>query len=389
MLNFSFLNPTRIIFGKDTHKEVGAYTAKYGKKVLLHYGGGSIKRSGLYDQVVQSLKDAGVDFVELGGVQPNPRLGLARKGIELARAEGVDFILAVGGGSVIDSAKCIAVGVPYDGDAWDFHAQKAVPATALGIGVVLTIPAAGSESSDSCVITNEDGLYKVGLSTDVFIPKFAILNPELTYTLPAYQTACGATDMLAHVMERYFTNTRNVDLSDKLCEALMRAIIHNAPLALNKPDDYNARAEIMWGGTLAHNNLVGMGRIGDWASHRMEHELSALYDIAHGAGLAIVFPAWMKNVYKHDITRFAQFANQVFGVEYDFWNPDNTALEGIARLERFLQSINMPIRLSQAELLNVENDIPLMSKKATEKGLLGQFVPLSTEDVARIYRTAL
>ena len=389
MDNFSYQNPTRIIFGKGAQKEVGAYTAQYGKKVLLHYGGGSIKRSGLYDQVVQSLKDAEVDFVELGGVQPNPRLSLAKKGIELARAEGVDFILAVGGGSTIDSSKCISIGVPYEGDVWDFYAHRAEPKTALGIGVVLTIPAAGSESSDSSVITNEEGLHKVGLSSDIFIPKFAVLNPELTFTLPVYQVACGVTDMLAHVMERYFTNTKNVDLSDKLCEAIMRAIVHNGPITVSHLSDYNARAEIMWCGTLAHNGLVGMGRTGDWASHQIEHELSAMYDMAHGAGLAIIFPAWMKYVYKHDCTRFAQFANQVFGVEYDYWNPENTALEGIARLERFLVSIGMPIRLSQANLPNVEKDIPMLSEKATENGPRGQFVKLETKDVAEIFRMAL
>jgi len=389
MENFSFLNTTRIIFGKDTQKEVGAYTAKYGKKVLLHYGGGSIKRSGLYDQVVQSLKGAGVDFIELGGVQPNPRLSLAQKGIELARAEGVDFILAVGGGSVIDSAKCISVGVPYSGNVWDFYDQKAAPQSALGVGVVLTIPAAGSESSDSSVITNEDGLFKVGLPSEILIPKFAILNPELTYTLPAYQTACGVTDMLAHVMERYFTNTKNVDLSDKLCEGLMRAIVHNGPLAVKNPGDYNARAEIMWCGTLAHNNLVGVGRAGDWASHNIEHELSAMYDIAHGAGLAIIFPAWMRYVYKHDITRFAEFADRVFGVEYNFWNPENTALEGIARLERFLEGIGMPITLSQAKLADLDKNIPVMAEKATLKGPRGGFVSLNTEDVEKIYRMAI
>jgi len=389
MENFSFYNPARIIFGKDTQKDVGAYAAQYGKKILLHYGGGSIKRTGLYDQVVQSLKDAGVDFVELGGVRPNPRLSLAQKGIALARSEGVDFILAVGGGSVIDSSKCISIGVPYDGDVWDFYTQKAVPEHALGIGVVLTIPAAGSESSDSSVITNEDGQRKIGLTSGIYIPKFAILNPELTLSLPAYQVACGVTDMLAHVMERYFTNTRDVDLSDKLCEGLMRAIVRNGPASVSNPADYGARAEIMWCSTLAHNNLVGMGRAGDWASHRIEHELSAVYDIAHGAGLAIIFPAWMKNVYKHDVTRFAQFANRVFGVEYDFWDPESAALEGIARLERFLLGINMPIRLGQAGLPDIEANIPSMAERAAEKGPLGQFVSLGAEDIAGIYRTAL
>jgi len=388
MDNFTFLNPTEIIFGKGTQKEVGTLTAKYSKKVLLHYGGGSIKRTGLYDQVVQSLKEAGVEYVELGGAQPNPRLSLVRKGIDLVRSEGIDFILAVGGGSAIDSAKCIAVGVPYEGDVWDFFTAKATPTTALGVGVVLTIPAAGSESSNSLVITNEEGWYKLALAGDITFPKFAILNPELTFTLPTYQIACGITDMLAHVMERYFTNTKNVDLTDKLCEAIMRSIILNGPKAISNPSDYDAQAEVMWCGTLAHNNLVGTGRESDWASHRLEHELSAIYDIAHGAGLAIVFPAWMKHVYKHDVTRFAQYANKVFGVEYDFWNPEATALEGIARLERFLEGIGMPIRIPQ-DLENIEGNIPVMAKKACEIDQPGVFVKLNTEEIEKVYRKAL
>jgi len=388
MDNFTFLNPTEIIFGKGTQKEVGALTAKHSKKVLLHYGGGSIKRTGLYDQVVQSLKEAGVEYVELGGAQPNPRLSLVRKGIDLVRSEGIDFILAVGGGSAIDSAKCIAVGVPYEGDVWDFFTAKATPKTALGVGVVLTIPAAGSESSNSLVITNEDGWYKLALAGDFAFPKFSILNPELTFTLPTYQIACGITDMFAHVMERYFTNTKNVDLTDKLCEAIMRSIILNGPKAISDPSNYDAQAEVMWCGALAHNNLVGTGRESDWASHRLEHELSAIYDIAHGAGLAIVFPAWMKHVYKHDVTRFAQYANKVFGVEYDFWNPEATALEGIARLEHFLEGIGMPIRMPQ-DLENIEGNIPIMAKKACEIDCPGVFVKLNPEEIEKIYRKAL
>jgi alcohol dehydrogenase YqhD (iron-dependent ADH family) len=389
MINFEFLNPTRIIFGRGNESQVGEWTAKYGKKVLLHYGGGSIKKSGLYDRVIESLKSNNVNFVELGGVQPNPRLSLAQKGIELARAEKVDFIVAVGGGSVIDSAKAISIGVPYSGNVWDFYAGASEAQTALPIGVVLTIPAAGSESSNSSVITNEDGMLKYGLSTDKFIPKFAILNPELTFTLPAYQTAAGATDMLAHVMERYFTNVTNVDLSDKLCEALMKSIIKNAPVAIAEPENYDARAEIMWCGTLAHNNLVGMGRVGDWASHGIEHELSALYDIAHGAGLAIVFPAWMKYVYKHNIQRFCQFAVNVFGTEYNFADPEKTALQGIERLELFFKKIGMPTRLTEANLPDLESNIPLMAQKASSRGGPGQFVKLGAADVEKIYNLAL
>ncbi|MDR1001050.1 MAG: iron-containing alcohol dehydrogenase [Clostridiales bacterium] len=389
MQNFEFLNPTRIIFGEGREGQVGEWTAKYGKKVLLHYGGGSIKKSGLYDKIVESLKSSNVDFIELGGVQPNPRLALAQRGIELARAEKVDFVLAVGGGSTIDSAKAISIGVPYSGNVWDFYAGKAQAQAALPIGVVLTIPAAGSESSNSSVITNEDGMLKYGLNTDVFVPKFAILNPELTFTLPAYQTAAGATDMLAHVMERYFTNTTNVDLSDKLCEALMKSITKNAPNAIAEPENYDARAEVMWCGTLAHNNLVGMGRVGDWASHAIEHELSALFDIAHGAGLAIIFPAWMKYVYKHDIQRFCQFAVNVFGVEHNFAYPEKSALEGIERLELFFKKIGMPTHLTEANLPDVEANIRLMAKKAASRGSLGQFVKLDAEAIEKIYHIAL
>jgi len=288
--NFIFLNPTRIIFGKGTENLVGAETKKHADKVLLHYGGGSIKKIGLYDTVVKSLKEAGVEFTELAGVQPNPRLSLVRQGIEICRKEGIRFILAVGGGSAIDSAKAIAVGVPYDGDVWDFYIGKAKVKEALPVGVVLTIPAAGSEASPSSVITNEDGWYKRGLTTDRIFPRFSILNPELTYTLPNYQTACGAADIMAHIMERYFTNTKDVELTDRLCESTMKTLINNVPKALANPTDYAARAEIMWTATVAHNNLLGTGRDEDWASHDIEHEISGIYDIAHGAGLAIVFP---------------------------------------------------------------------------------------------------
>lgn len=388
MINFTYSMPTKLIFGKGTQDQVGAITAQFGKKVLLHYGGGSVKRSGLYDTVVRSLKENGVAFVELGGVVPNPRLSLVREGIALCRREGVDFILAVGGGSVIDSAKAIACGVPYDGDVWDFFMPvKKSPQTALGVGVVLTIPAAGSETSINSVITNEDGDLKRGIGGECLIPKFAILNPELTFTLPANQTANGVSDIFAHLCERYFTNVQGVDYSDRLIEASMRTLLYNAPLAIERPEDYNARAEIMWCGTLAHNGLYDRGRIGDWASHNIEHELSAQYDIAHGAGLSIVFPAWMKYVYKQDIGRFVQFATRVFDVDVAMSGLDAVVLEGIARLERFFRDLGLPTRLSD---LNIDaTHFDLMATKAADRGPFGQFVKLDKQDALAIYQLAL
>lgn len=389
MINFTFQNPTKIIFGKGTEKLVGVETKKYADKVLLHYGGGSIKKIGLYDTVVNSLMEAGVEFVELGGVQPNPRLSLVYQGIDICRKEGIKFILAVGGGSVIDSAKAIAVGVPYDGDVWDFYAGKAKVRKALPVGTVLTIPAAGSEASPSSVITNEDGWYKRGLTTDHIFPKFSILNPEFTYTLPNYQTACGAADIFAHIMERYFTNTRNVELTDRLCEAAMKTLINNVPKALANPTDYDVRAEIMWTATVAHNNLLGTGREEDWASHNIEHEISGIYDIAHGAGLAIVFPAWMKYVYKHDVQRFAQFAVRVWDVEYNFYNPEETALKGIEKLKEFFSSIGLPVSLREAGIDDSRLEEMADKCTASDTQTVGGFVKLNKKDVYEILKLAL
>lgn len=386
MENFTFRNATRIIFGKDTENQVGIETARYGGKVLLHYGGGSIKKYGLYDKVLKSLKDAGLEIIELGGVQPNPRLGMVKRGIDICRKEKIDLILAVGGGSVIDSAKAIAVGVPYFGDVWDFYTGKAVPEEALPVGVVLTIPAAGSETSWSSVIINKEGLYKRGFVNELLRPKFAILNPEITYTLPPYQTACGVSDMMAHVMERYFTRVQNVDLTDRLCEATLKTVIGNAPQVLEKPDNYHARAEIMWASTVAHNDLLDTGRIGDWASHGIEHELSGIYDIAHGAGLSIIFPAWMKYVYKQDVERFAQFAVRVWNVEADFSDIEKVALAGIRRLEDFYKRIGLPITLKEA---NVPYDrLEEMARKCTERGPAGNFIKLNKDDVLEILMLA-
>lgn len=388
MNNFVFQNPTKIIFGKGTQSLVGAETSKYADKVLLHYGGGSIRKSGLYDTVVRSLKDAGVAFVELAGVQPNPRLSLVRQGIEICRKEGIRFILAVGGGSVIDSAKAIAVGVPYEGDVWNFYSGKDQVREALPVGVVLTIPAAGSESSPSSVITNEDGWYKRGLTTDYIFPRFSILNPELTYTLPNYQTACGAADIMAHIMERYFTNTKDVELTDRLCEATMKTLINNVPKALTNPDDYAVRAEIMWASTVAHNNLLGTGREEDWASHGIEHEISGIYDIAHGAGLAIVFPAWMRYVYKQDVRRFAQFASRVWDVDYNFFNPEETALKGIEKLKGFFSSIGLPVSLSEAGIDDSRIEEMADKSTASDTQTVGAFVKLNKQAVYDILTLA-
>jgi hypothetical protein len=386
MENFTFQNPTKIIFGKGTESETGRETARFAKKVLLHYGGGSIRKSGLYDRVRASLKEAGVEVVELGGVKPNPRLSLVQEGIRICRENAVALILAVGGGSVIDSAKGIAIGVPYQGDVWDFYLKKVPVTESLPVGVVLTIPAAGSEASNGSVLTNEKGMYKKDAGGECMRPKFSIMNPELTFTLPPYQTACGAADIMAHVMERYFTRVPSVDFTDRLCEATLRTVIDNVPVALAQPNDYAARAEIMWASTVAHNDLLGTGRVGDWASHMIEHEISGIYDVAHGAGLAVVFPAWMKHVYTNDVSRFARFASRVLGVEPRFDWPERTALEGIGKLKSFFRDIGLPTSFKE---LGVPGDrLEEMAKKATEKGPLGNFAKLGAQDVLSIYRLA-
>lgn len=389
MNNFTFYSPTYFVFGKDTEKEAGHYVKRFGgSKVLIHYGGGSVVRSGLLDRVKNSLQQESVPFIELGGVQPNPRSGLVYQGIELCRKEGVDFILAVGGGSAIDSAKAIAAGARYEGDFWDFFEGKPVT-DALKVGTVLTIAAAGSEGSGDSVITKEEGMLKRGAGGEALRPVFSILNPELTQTLPAYQTAAGATDIMAHVFERYFTNTKEVEITDRLCEAVLLTMIKEVPRVIADPNNYEARANIMWAGMVAHNNLVGVGRDQDWSSHGIEHELSALYDVAHGAGLAVIFPAWMTYVMKHDVNRFAQLAVRVWGCQMNFMNPEETALEGIERLKQFLSSIGMPINFR--ELGAKEEDIPLMVEKLGlgETGTMGNFVKLTSKDVEQIYRLAL
>ena len=389
MNNFTFYSPTYFVFGKRTENEAGHYVKRFGgTKVLIHYGGGSVLRSGLLDRVKASLDKEGVPYVELGGVKPNPRSGLVYQGIDLCRKENVDFVLAVGGGSVIDSAKAIAAGVKYDGDFWDFFEGKPIEA-ALKVGTILTIAAAGSEGSGDSVITKEEGMYKRGAGSEHLRPVFSILNPELTQTLPAFQTACGAADIMAHVFERYFTNTKEVEITDRLCEAVLLTMVKEVPRVIEDPNNYDARANIMWAGMVAHNNLVGVGREQDWSSHSIEHELSALYDVAHGAGLAVIFPAWMTYVMHQNVNRFAQIAVRVWGCQMNFENPEETAKEGIKRLKNFFKSIGLPPNFE--ELGAKEEDIPKMVEKMQlgENGSCGQFVKLKAKDVEAIYRLAL
>jgi alcohol dehydrogenase YqhD (iron-dependent ADH family) len=389
MVDFDFRNPTRIIFGKGTADRAGALVKEFkGSKVLLHFGGGSIKKIGLYDTVKKSLAAAGLEVVELGGVVPNPRLSLVREGIKICREKKLDFILAVGGGSVIDSAKGIGIGAVYDGDVWDFYTGKAVPVHTLPVATILTIPAAGSEFSLSSVVTNDENALKRSVDIEVLFPVFSILDPETTYSLPPYQTACGISDMLVHVIERYFTRELNVELTDRLCEATMKTIINNAPKVLAKTDDYDARAEIMWSGAVANGNLLNTGRIGDWANHMMEHELSAINDVAHGAGLAILVPNWMKYNYKVDPQRFVQFAVRVFNIEENFHNPEETILRGIDALRNFFTSIGMPATLKEIGI--GEEHFQKIAEKTKkfdpQKGTAGNFNPLSNKDIVEILK---
>ena len=355
-----------------------------GKKVLLHFGGQNIIKSGLYDNIITSLQESNVDFVELGGVVPNPRLSLVRKGIELCKAENVDCILAVGGGSVIDSAKAISMGACIDFDVWELFCTQQPISRCLPVGVVLTIPAAGSESSDSLVITKEEGQLKSAYHSNLVRPKFAVLNPELTFTLPPYQTACGISDMLAHVMERYFTDQLNVDITGRMCEAVMRGIMDNGIKVMSNPTDYDSRAELMWAGTVAHNGFIGVGRTEDWASHGMEHEISGIYDIAHGAGLSIIFPAWMKYVYKNHIPRFVRFAVRVMDVESGGNDTDDLIQTAIHRLEQFYHSMGLPTRLSEIGI--DDSHFQEMANKCGHRGSLEKLTP---KDIVEIYRLAL
>lgn len=392
MKDFTFHTPTEILFGRRSEERIASLVRKYGgTKVLLHYGGSSAERSGLLPLIRTALAEAGIGCVELGGVVPNPRLTKVREGIDRCRAEKVDFLLAVGGGSVIDSAKAIAYGVPYAGDVWDFFDGKAKATAALPIGAVVTIPAAGSEMSNGCVITNEQGWHKRGYSSGLSRCRFAVMNPERTYTLPPYQTACGAVDILMHTMERYFSPETDMTLTDALAEALMRTVLDATPVVLAEPTDYRHRAQIMWAGSLAHNDLTGCGNVGDWATHHLEHELSALFDVAHGAGLAAVWGSWARYVRTANPQRFVRFAVNVMGVTNDFADADRTALAGIEAMERFYRSIGMPVSIP--ELIGrpaTAEEIDEMACKCSRGGTSteGSFRLLAADDLRAIYRAA-
>ncbi len=387
MENFVFYPRTKYIFGKGVENKVAEQLAAFDmKKPLIVYGKGSVIKSGLLDRVRNCLDEADIPYAELGGVQPNPVDDKVYEGIDLAKKEGADSLLAVGGGSTIDTAKAVAAGLCHNGDFWDFYCGTTVK-RALPVGVILTIPAAGSEGSANTVVTKLDGLQKRGMGGDCLRPRFALMNPELTFTLPPYQTAAGITDMMAHLMERYFTNTPEVELTDRLGEGILKAIIEEAPKVLANPQDYDARANIMWSGTLAHNGLTGCGRIDDWATHGLEHELSAVYGVTHGAGLAVMFPAWMTYAAKENPRKLAQFARRVFNI--DEFDDNKAALAGIDALKRFLSSIGMPVNMRE---LGIENpDIKLLSNKVVEnKGqVFGNYIKVDKEIAAKIYELAL
>lgn len=390
MNNFVFYSPTEFVFGKNTEVQVGALARKYGaQKVMIVYGGGSVVRSGLLDRVKQYLQEAGVAYCEMGGVQPNPIDGKVYEGIQLCRREQVDMMLPVGGGSVIDTAKAIAAGALYDGDFWDFFIGRAKVEKALKVAVVLTIPAAGSEGSGNTVITKTETLQKLGLCAPEHLrPVFSIMNPELTYTLPAYQTACGIADMMAHIMERYFTNTPDVEISDRLCEGTLTAIIKEAYRVKQQPDNYAARANIMWCGTVAHNGTCGVGCEEDWASHALEHEISAIYNVAHGAGLAVIFPAWMAFMAEHNPAKIAQFAHRVFDIPKSE-DLEEMALAGTARLKHFFRYMGLPVSFKELGIEHPDIDRMLVSLRRNKGELLGNYVKLTMTDCREIYRLAL
>ena len=389
MNNFVFYSPTEFVFGKATEMQVGALARKHGaRKVMIVYGGGSVVRSGLLDRVEQSLQEAGIEYCLMGGVQPNPVDTKVYEGIEFCRREQADMLLPVGGGSVIDTAKAIAAGVLYEGDFWDFYIGKAKVTKALKVAVVLTIPAAGSEGSGNTVITKLDGLQKLSLRVpEVLRPVFSIMNPELTYTLPPFQTACGVADMMAHIMERYFTNTQEVEIGDRLCEGTLMAIINEAPKVMRNPEDYGARANLMWAGMIAHNGTCGVGCEEDWASHFLEHEISAIYGVTHGAGLSVIFPAWMTWMVEHNVGKIAQYAVRVWGVP-ESEDKKAVALEGIGKLKAFFSSLGLPVTFKELGVENPDIDRLADSLHRNKGELVGNYVKLTKQDSKEIYHLA-
>ena len=390
MFDFKYFTPTKVLFGKNTEDKVADLIQEFGgKKVLIHYGGGSVIRSGLMQKVTDKLDAAGIKYVKLGGAVPNPRLSLVYEGIDLCKKEGLDFILALGGGSAIDSAKAIGYGVMNDGDVWDLYDYKKQAKACMPLGVILTLAATGSEMSDSSVITKEEGLVKRGYSSDFCRPRFAILNPELTMTLPDYQTACGCTDIMMHTMERYFTNGGNMELTDSMAEALLRTVKENAKILARDPKNYDARAEVMWAGSLSHNGLTGCGNDGgDWMTHKLEHELGGLYDVAHGAGLAAIWGSWARYVYKNCLQRFKRYAINVMGIEPNAGSDEEIALKGIEAMEDFYREIKMPTNLRELGVNATDDDLMLMAHKCAVgvNGGKGSARFLKEEDMLEIYK---
>lgn len=386
MLNFTFSHPTQLVFGTDTVSRVGELSKTLGNKILLHYGQSSIKKSGLYDIVMASLKEAGLEVVELGGVVANPVFSLVLEGIKLCKEEQIEGILAVGGGSVMDSAKAIAAGVYVEDDYWNYFMNRGDVPNALPIGVVSTLPATGSETSPSSVITNEAVEHKRSINSKKILPKFSIVDPKLHVTLPAYQTACGISDIMSHLIERYFTHTTHVDYTDRLLEASFHTLLVNGPLLMKDPSNLDARSEVAFVSLVAHNGLLGGGREEDWASHRIEHELSNYYNIAHGAGLAIIMPAWMRYVYKENPARFEQFARRVFKIDYAFDQQEQTIVAGIDAYEKFLSDLYLPTSLTEAGIL--EDNFEQMTDNAlVNRGeTVGNFKKLNKQDIINIYR---
>ena len=392
MFGFNYYTPTKVVFGKETELKVADLIREFGgTKVLIHYGGGSVIRSGLMKRVTDTLDAAGISYVMLGGAVPNPHLGLVYEGIELCKKEGIDFLLAVGGGSAIDSAKAIGYGVTNEGDVWDFYDRKRDVKACLPLGVILTLAATGSEMSDSSVITKEEGLVKRGYSSDHGRPKFAIMNPELTMTLPDYQTACGCTDIMMHTMERYFTNGGNMEITDSMAEGLLRTVKTNAQILAKDPKNYDARAEVMWAGSLAHNGLTGCGNDGgDWMTHMLEHEMGGLYDVAHGAGLAAIWGSWARYVYKNCLPRFKRYAINVMGVE-PAGTDEEIALKGIEAMEDFYRSINMPTNMRELGISPTEEELKTMAHKCSVSvgGASGSARVLNEEDMLAIYKASV
>ncbi|WP_300361454.1 iron-containing alcohol dehydrogenase [Fusobacterium sp.] len=392
MENFIYYTPTKVVFGKDEEKNVGKLVKEFGgKRVLIHYGGGSAIRSGLIDKVKKSLSEENLFFVELGGVKPNPRLSLVYEGIKLSRENKIDFILAVGGGSVIDSAKGIGYGIANDDieDVWDLYIGKARTKKCAPIGVVLTIAAAGSEMSGSSVVTKEDEQLKRSYNSDNSRPRFAILNPELTYTLPKYQIACGIVDIMMHTMERYFSPVGNLEITDKISEGLLKTMIKYGKVSMEDPKNYEARSEIMWASSLAHNGLTGCGGKGDWATHQLEHDLGGVYDVAHGAGLSAVWGSWARYVYKENPKRFVEFAKNIFEIE-DNGSEEEIALKGIEAMEEFYKKLDMPIKISEAGIILSDEDIVNLANKCSNNRsrTIGSFKKLSYDDIEKIYTMA-